>query len=210
MNPECLSNHNKQDFRDACLTKRGLSEYMDIFDITDDEMDDPNMTMLDLGSGLKQEFARQAKEEGYKSKIISVDPRLGLSLEEDLSLLSRHSPREIGRISERISARQNLPDNSLSAIAQALPFKDKSFDRVFALWSVPYYIITTPEEIKIVLKEMLRVVKDGGVIKAHPLPMGNKFLSAAKDFLSEQSDIEFSIDKNKDMMIINKKEKTVE
>jgi len=196
MNSEQKQPVEKQNFRDASLTDRGIDDYIKDLDISEEELKDPNMRILDLGSGIQQELSRQSKERGYESKIVSVDPKLSLSLEKDLSKLEFSGDRL-----KRIQARKNLPDDTLAAVAQDLPFKDNSFDRVFAMWSVPGYI-QDPQEIRVVLKEMIRVVKDGGIVKAYPLL--DEQAPIIRDFLADQPDLEFFIDETRDLLAIKK------
>jgi ubiquinone/menaquinone biosynthesis C-methylase UbiE len=179
----------KSDFRECALTKRGLFTkddrvgYFDIFKISENDFDDPNALILDLGAGMQQEFAREVKKLGLKSKIISVDPRLGLSEEEDLSLLPK-SERQ-----ERLEGRKNVQPMSVAATSEALPFKEGSFDKIYALYSVPYYLKNS-QEIKTTLEEMIRTLKSGGIIKAFPVDKNQ--IEAVKKIVSGISGIEFN------------------
>ena len=134
---------------------------------------------------MKQEFAKEVKEMGLKSKIVSVDPRLGLSEQEDLSLL-----KEPDRKQKRLEGRKNAQPMSVAGISEALPFKENSFDKIYALYSVPYYL-KNPQEIQNTLQEMIRTLKSGGTIKAFPVL--KEQIKIVGNYLDGLPDIEFSL-----------------
>lgn len=205
MRREQMPEPPKSNFREAMLTPRDIFEYIKVFDIKDEDLNDPNATILDLGAGLRQELARQAKELNLQSKIVSLDPKLGLSLEKDLALLAYSQDRK-----EREDARKNLPPMPIAAISTALPFKEHSFDKIYALYSVPYYL-ESPQEIKVTLEEMIRTTKDGGTIKAFPLDKNQATIT--KQILNHLPNLEFNLEekvKNEDWLLTIKKKKTAE
>ena len=180
----------KSDFRDAALTERGFFTrgerlgYFDIFKISEKDLDDPDALILDLGAGTQQELAREVKGLGLKAKIISTDPRLGLSEEEDLSLLPKSEKQN------RLMGRgKNAQPMSLAGLSEALPFKEGSFDKIYALYSVPYYL-KNPQEIQNTLQEMIRALKSGGIIKAFPVL--KEQIKIVSDYLDGLPDVEFN------------------
>lgn len=93
--------------------------------------------------------------------------------------------------------------------AEALPFKDESFDTAVAHCSVPIMKATSKEyeAIPRVINEMLRVVKKGGVVKIFPIASVNKILEPEfnRDRLRMSSMVLEELDKihkiNKDIKI---------
>jgi len=61
-------------------TDRTLSQYVDLLQIPDEELN--NAVILDIGSGVHQRFAREVNNHMRSSKVISLDPNLGLSEKE--------------------------------------------------------------------------------------------------------------------------------
>lgn len=174
----------KEQFKKTYMTERGIFGYMDVMEISEKELNDPNALILDLGSGAKQNFARDIQDLGFKAKVISVDPRLGLEENEDLALMpsSEQNERLVGR-------KKSMP-GTVAAIGEELPFKGESFHKIFALFSVPYYL-EQENEIYQNLTEMIRVLRPGGTIKIFPI-LGNQ-VKIIEKFLNKQKDIEFSL-----------------
>ncbi|MDP2934639.1 MAG: class I SAM-dependent methyltransferase, partial [bacterium] len=172
----------KFDIKKTYMSDRSVFDYMDKLEVSEEELDDPDALIIDLGSGTKQNLSREAREFGLKSKIISIDPRLGLDAKEDLELpLSSKRDRKQGRA--------NPEPYTLAGLGQALPIKNESVHRIFALYSVPYYL-ENQDEIEDNLSEMIRVLKPGGVIRIFPI-MQNQ-LSQVEDFLKKQKNIKSS------------------
>ncbi len=162
---------------DTYMSDRGVFEYLKQFDIAKKELDDPDSLILDLGAGTKQDFAREIRELGLRSKVISIDPRLGLAEKEDLALPTSDK-------SERLKGRRSPEPLTLAALSEFLPLKDESVNHIYASYSVPYYL-RNPGEITRTIKEMVRVLKPGGAIKIFPLirehrKITEKTLSAIK------------------------------
>lgn len=175
----------KKDKDEIAMTSRGLADYMDILKLTEKELDDPDLLILDLGSGLEQNFAKDIRKKDIRSKIISVDPKLGLSDDEDLSSIINVSDKET-----RIQARKNTEPRTVAGLSGALPFLDNVFSRIYAVYSAPYYL-SHPEDIEQTLKEMIRVLKPGGIIKA--VPIEDEQSEIVKNFLKSSDDVSFSI-----------------
>lgn len=172
----------KFDIKKTYMSDRGIFDYMNKLGVTEKELDDPDALIIDLGSGTMQNLAKDVRELGLRSKIISIDPRLGLNADEDLNLpLSSKEDRELGR--------KNPEPLTLAAFGQALPIKNESVHNIFALYSVPYYL-ENQGEIEDNLSEMIRVLKPGGAIRIFPI-MQNQ-LSQVEDFLKKQKNIKSS------------------
>lgn len=166
------------------LTHRGLFEYLDKLNLTEKELNDPNTLLLDLGSGTKQDFAREMKFLDLKSQVISVDPRLALPLEKDLAIpgTDRQARRE-GRL--------NPVENSIAALGEALPFRSNSFEKIYAMYSVPFYL-EQKADILATLKEIHRVLKPGGEFKGFPIIKDQKEI--LEPLLAELNDIHASFE----------------
>lgn len=180
---------NRADFRKSYMSDRGLFEYVEILGISEKELNNPETVILDLGAGARQLFAREAQTLHLKAWIISVDPRLALPTETDLNLPG--GPKE-----ERRTGRQQAADDSLAASAEALPFKDGVIEKIYALFSIPYYL-DKPEQIQRALGEMLRILKPGGIIKMFPI-MDDQIEIVSK-FLLTQDQISFEREARKSL-----------
>ena len=151
----------REKLRDTYMSSSGVFEYLKQFDIAKKELDDPDSLILDLGAGTKQNLAKEVRELGLKSKVISIDPRLALSENEDLALPTSCE-------SDRLEGRKNPEPLTLAALSESIPLKDESVNHVYASYSVPYYL-ENPGEIIQTIKEMVRILKPGGTIKIFPL-----------------------------------------
>ncbi|MFH1632040.1 MAG: class I SAM-dependent methyltransferase [bacterium] len=145
----------------AILSERDFRQYQDNLDITAEELNKWDK-IVDLGAGTRQEFAREVSAGGFDAEVISVDPRLLLSEEEDLA----------GMLEEEAEARilgRNEPFGEVvGALAQDLPFEDESIDAVLAHFSVPMYL-ESKSEINEALDEILRVLMPGGEARIYPV-----------------------------------------
>ncbi len=185
------------------LSSRGMSEYMNLLELTEEELNNENSLLLDLGAGIQQNFAKEARELGLKSKIISVDPRLGLEEGEDLSSIKQPDKEK------RIQGRKNAESNTIAALSDALPFKNESFNHVYAVFSIPYYLESS-EEIEKSLSEIIRVLKPGGDAKLFPVSIATK--KNVISFLDTRDDVVYfhhrqgeDYGAENDLFIINKK-----
>ncbi len=169
------------------MARRGLADYMDMLKLTEKDFDDPDLLILDLGSGEEQNFAKDIHKYNLRSKIISLDPKLGLSDEEDLSPISKASDKVL----RRMRGRKNPESGTVAGLSNELPFLDNVFSRIYAVYSAPYYL-RHPEEIGQSLKEMIRVVKPGGQIKAFPIEPEQ--LDVVKEFLENSENVSFSVE----------------
>ncbi len=171
------------------LTERGVTRYMELLNISEDELNDPHSLILDLGAGTEQNFAKEVRKLNLKSKIVSLDPRLGLSEAEDIDNLFAKPHKEA-----RIRGRKNPETKTAAGLSASLPFVDNVFDHIYALYSVPYYLnYRNPSEVSETLQEMLRVLKPGGVIRVFPVE--NEQLNIIKNFLKSMDNVSFVLEK---------------
>jgi len=123
------------------------------------ENDLKNGKTLDIGSGTGQ----LAIDLAGQAEIVSYDP-----LSAPLILLGTNKPK----LSEEIARK-----NAVRGIAQVLPFKDNTFERVISLYSVPRYF-STAEKATEFIREILRVLKMGGEIRLYPLIINSEEVSS--------------------------------
>lgn len=112
------------------------------------------LTVLDLGSGATEKFSRELKQAGIEVNVISLNP----------DYTQKHA-RDMAR------EKSDWQGKSVAAIAQELPFKNQSFDRVLGMNSVTLY--SNPrqnsEATRRWLNEIVRVLKPGGEAKVGPI-----------------------------------------
>lgn len=143
-----------QDTITASQADGGLKEYEHELGFFREQL--KGKTILDLGSGTTDKFARELNEAGIDAKVISLSP----------DLLTSHSAK-----AQRERAAPNWRMSGVSTIAQQLPFKDASFDMIFGVYSVTYY---APEEhdVKAWVREIGRTLKSGGEARLYPVHDG--------------------------------------
>lgn len=99
-------------------------------------------TILDLGTGPEAKFAKQLKEAGIKAEVVSLSP----DFEEK---------------KYRQGVKKSFPEGQfISAVGQALPFKNESFDRIFAFHVLEH--LSSKERLLGLISEIARVLKKGG------------------------------------------------
>lgn len=194
----------KFDIKKTYMSDRGLLDYLKGLEIQTDELEDKNGIILDLGAGAAQNLAKDIRELNLNVKVISVDPRLALTQAVELGLPGGSSQtRKRGKINPEVG--------SLAAYSDNLPFKDNSFEDIYAFYSVPFYL-ENQEEIQKTLTEMIRVTKNKGEIRAFPIL--KEQVSYVRSFLSQKEGIDYELklkeayeDGNEDwLLIIHKRE----
>ncbi len=149
------------DIKTIPPTAGGLRRYLRDLKLTTDDFG-PGKVIADVGAGLQQNLAKDVNASHLGAKVISVDPRLGLSEADDL-MLYHEDDRPT-----RIEARKHPQPDSVAALAHELPFADGSLDAVYALRSTSLYQ-SDASEIRATLSEFVRVLKEGGVAKVYPI-----------------------------------------
>jgi SAM-dependent methyltransferase len=125
----------------------GLLEYEEDLGLNHEDLE--GKTILDLGAGTTEKFARDIKEAGIKAKVYSLSPDYN-----DVGyILPRRYP--------------NWRGNRVAAIAQRIPFKENSFDLIVSTYAVTYAANGTPMVQKWV-SEIGRVLKPGGEARLGP------------------------------------------
>lgn len=177
------------------LSDRGLESYKSNLELDDVFFD--SGIIVDLGAGLNQNLARDVERKKLNGMIISVDPRLALPLEKDLSL---HPIDKQKRIKGRITSFKN----TLAAFGNQLPFSKGSIDKLVAMYSVPFYLESFEEisELFLELNLILNPIKSEA--RFYPIEAVQK--NAIEKALISIPDFKYKFIKKVDdyLLIINK------
>lgn len=154
--------------------------------------------VLDIGSGYHERFSKEAAKHG--AVVVSINPNLKkLEFREAAKKGVELTDPILKRIVDKLRL-WKWQEKSVAAKADELPFRNESFDKVLALFSVPYYSPKTKEEFRKVFDEALRVLKPGGEATFNPLTerdFKNKKhdVSAVLDEIRGKADLLFEVDK---------------
>jgi SAM-dependent methyltransferase len=143
----------------------GLNDYLNDLDLT--EADLANKTIVDIGIGRQNKFAKEVREKGIKAIIIGVSP----DLENDTTrkIIDQADPARVKPNFEK--DKDTVPENLLiAAVGQMLPLQDESADLILALYSLSYYNmdVGSPEQASAWIEEVGRVLKKGGEARIAP------------------------------------------
>ena|SRR3989338_2606981 len=128
---------------------RDLSIYEKTLNFDRHELD--GKMILDLGAGPEVKFTRELKMAGINAEVMSLSPDFS---EEKYSK----------------KAREVLHEGELvAAIGQKLPFKNESFDRIFALHVLHVREHVSEEAFFDIIQEAARTLKRGGQAKLGPM-----------------------------------------
>src|SRR3989344_6208767 len=127
---------------------RGLSRYEEFFGFKKEELQ--GKKVLDLGAGPEAKFEKELKEAGINAEVVSLSP--DFSIEEYRSKAISLTPKA----------------HYIAGLGQNLPFREKSFDRIF-MFHVGEHI--SADDLNEMIPEMIRVLKKGGRIYIGPLVM---------------------------------------
>ena len=153
-----------------------LRHYVYNLNIPPEELDQ-NWRILDLGSGARQNLARDCQSAQLRSRIFSLDPRLAMSDLEDVNRGLFRGVRSTDE-RERLYGRRFPQPLTLAGDGTQLPFANSAFKRVYAHYSVPMYldegqrVISKTDEDKIAtsISEIKRVLEPGGIARIYPVP----------------------------------------
>ncbi len=153
----------KKDDVLVATTDRKVEDYITELNIPREELLNPNNLILDLGSGIDQDLSKSMKKP-YRAKIVSLDPSLAISKTE----IETFKPSSLLRII-RGSHNWKPAKRSLAALGENLPFQDKTFNSVYCLYSVPFYLMSSnPILEKQTMQEIIRVLKPNGTARIYP------------------------------------------
>lgn len=131
----------EQRERESSLTEHDLHIYEKIFGI--DVSQWKGKLVLDIGSGINEQFSKEAAQKGVK-------------------VISMRVPEDIEGTQIDKKFFENWQKKSVFARGQQMPYEGNSFDREVALNSVPFYLPLILEEYKIFFSEVIRTLKPGG------------------------------------------------
>ena len=148
--PSIANRDSKPSFKQRIMetlspvTDRSFNEYLSHLGLESEDLS--GKIILDIGSGAKERFSKEAEK--YGAKVYSINPKL-----------------------KSWMARKELQDSewqkrSIAARAQQLPFKDNQFDIITSLYAFPVWFIK--KDMAGVLKEMIRVLRPSGKIYLAP------------------------------------------
>ncbi len=120
-----------------------LANYCEILDIRESQLIEP---ILDIGAGMKNRFANSLRSRKHKNTF-AVNPQLVLD-------------------DRRKKLRRNKAPIT-AALAQALPFRDESFNTIISLYAVPMHLRN--DDVEVVFSEIYRLLKPGGQAYLCPL-----------------------------------------
>jgi len=150
-----LKGEIRQDSTERGGRERGLELYEIYLGFKKEELEGKDV--LDLGSGETEKFERELKEAGVSANVIPLNP--------DYSA---------GSFKNKLETTPGWQGKTVAASAQEMPFKEESFDRIFALYSVTVFShpFLHPEEAKKWMSEIARVLKPGGEARLAPAAEG--------------------------------------
>jgi SAM-dependent methyltransferase len=188
----------KRPIHEATMfTNRSLKFYCDTFNIAPESL--YGKTVLNLGAGKRQRFEKEAEKFG--ASVVSLSP-------EYKKWLRRRLAKGLSKNKNYFKERQ-----AVAGEAQHLPFLDNSFDMIFAVYSVPFYLHYDSEK-KLGLEEIIRTCKPEGQIYITPLGQEIKndseylmaFGKQANGLLAKQNCEAFTLPNGIISLIIIKKE----
>lgn len=175
--------------------------------------------VLEIGSGVFQNFAKKLKEIRPDLNPISIDPTVGISSKDSKLFDSKVIRSDNGDIDTAIYINKNVESNFIvpkaankedlnklhnlrlseasktggviSALAPDLPLKSNSFDLIIDVYG-PILYIQLNQEKKLLpyFKEIYRILKKGGVIKIFPAIDMEKVLKRKN--IDDETSLEFS------------------
>jgi SAM-dependent methyltransferase len=135
---------------EAAITSTGYTDspyeyYARVFDLPQKA----GQLILDLGSGVQNSFGNDPQN--HVHTVVSLNPRLAFS-----------SPRE-----ELLETEPGNNTMAVAGLAQTLPFKTGTFDKIYSAYAVPHHV-PAAERPK-AYSEVLRILKLGGTAQFFPL-----------------------------------------
>jgi SAM-dependent methyltransferase len=165
-------------FQASLMSAGDLRHYVHNLKIPPEELHE-DWRILDLGSGARQNLARDCQHAKLRSTIFSLDPRLAMSDLEDVKIGLFRGVRGTNE-PERLYGRRFPQPLTLAGDGTQLPFSDAAFQRVYAHYSLPMYLSedgvvassAQAQKIATSLAEIKRVLEPGGIARIFPIPDG--------------------------------------
>ncbi|HLC88195.1 MAG TPA: class I SAM-dependent methyltransferase [Patescibacteria group bacterium] len=155
-------------------TRRDLIDYRFIFGFGIQYFK-PDSKVVDIGSGERQEFARDLRIHRPDVTVFSVDPSLAIQLDpaQDQQRGIVYELKNRGYYvpdrNARLERRRNAQKFTVAAIAPNLPFPDNSMDYAFDNYGALYYFPVDNDLIKSYFRELYRILKPGGEAQIYPV-----------------------------------------
>jgi len=181
------------------VTNRTFEQICSLVKLTEQDITHlpKNATILEIGSGVFQNFARQMSEIRPDVQVVSIDPSLAIGIHgknnfelktvrdeernvetaiyQNKGILSSFIPPKKSKV-EELQSLQELrikealkTGNVLAALAPDLPIKDSSLDLIIDVYGPGFYIQVNQEsEIERYFREIHRVLKPAGEIRIFP------------------------------------------
>ena len=149
-----MSPFQKRRLQNNVCTDNGLGVYWTSFNFSPEDL--RGKTILDVGSGKRESFSKEAAK--YGAIVHSLSPAY-----------RNWYPRK--RAKGLILKDKRWQGRSVAALAQQLPYKDESLDIIFSHFMLSHYFCYQgAEEDKFqTIKEMVRTLKPGGRIYTCPV-----------------------------------------
>lgn len=129
---------------------RPFAAYEALLNLTEQELE--NADILDLGAGVSEQFKHGLEEKKIKARVFSVNPMAGPETRKAKAVRSMSGKEKV-----------------IAAVAQDLPFKNKSFDLIISLAAIPLWLPATDIDFEKTFFEIDRILKDGGKAKLFPV-----------------------------------------
>ncbi len=114
------------------------------------------LKILDIGGTPNGNFARSAKDLGLD--IVTYNPVKN----PNQKLLENGHVQIVNRNKQVTILNPNSTPNTIYGLAQQMPFKPNSFDKIIGLTSIPAYLPNNINEYRETFNELLRILKPGG------------------------------------------------
>jgi|GEM_PF-4890996 SAM-dependent methyltransferase len=138
---------------------RDLNKYEEVLGFKRTELE--GQTVLDLGAGPGGRFAKELSAAGVHAQVVSLSP--DYANEKNRQLFERTLPEKLKSLLRPVSEQPGRA--AVAAWAESLPFKNESFERILALFSVSVW---SEGNYKQWLPEIIRVLKSGGEARIGP------------------------------------------
>jgi len=163
---------------------RSLEKYEEILGFKKEDLE--GKVVLDLGSGPGARFAKDLERSGVRAEVVSLSPDY---------VDERHRKLLKITLSERLKKLVGLEEvnqkANIAATAENLPFKDESFDKILALFSVSSW---SASRYKQWLPEIMRILKSGGDVRIGPFHQPTGFDRVDSAYLTAIEEREKYID----------------
>lgn len=178
---ELMGDEEKKEVGYFKVTDRPLGDYERIFSFRAEDLK-PNSKVLDVGSGLRQTFAKELQQKRPDIQVVSFDPTLFLKKYDlDTEEGTRKASEEEKK--QKLRRKEKFGEVIASIFPETphLPFKDESFDYVIDNHGPFMYFEDHFSELKDYINELLRILKPQGQAFIYPLDLIADILKGLND-----------------------------